>query len=220
MRLKRTILSLFTILLLVGLTACSKPEIPTTQVWNEERQYFTFPGVKWGMTQEEWITSWKLTEQDYEKSVVDEDAKVNASEETISYHLKEKLKIWEYSADLTVTFAKFPKEEAILVDVKAVFSGDDEEAIVERFQKEFHSNTSGYNTIVSAQGKIMDLDETLRKEIFKLYEDWEKDTSMLETFGMSFFTWTWDETTKNVTIDCSGIPAAVVYLAEQKKTDL
>ena len=46
MRLKRTILSLFTILLLVGLTACSKPEIPTTQVWNEERQYFTFPGVK------------------------------------------------------------------------------------------------------------------------------------------------------------------------------
>lgn len=37
---------------------------------------------------------------------------------------------------------------------------------------------------------------------------------------MSFFTWTWDETTKNVTIDCSGIPAAVVYLAEQKKTDL
>lgn len=113
------------------------------------------------MTQEEWIASWKLTEQDYEKSVVDEDAKVNASEETISYHLKEKLKIWEYSADLTVTFAKFPEEEAILVDVKAVFSGDDEEAIVERFQKEFHSNTSGYNTIVSAQGKIMDLDERL-----------------------------------------------------------
>ena len=66
----------------------------------------------------------------------------------------------------------------------------------------------------------MDLDERLSKKVFQLYENWGKDTFILETFGMSFFTWTWDETTKNVTIDCSGIPAAVVYLAEQKKTDL
>lgn len=214
---KKIIVCLLNIVLLIGLTACgNKPEIPETKIWNEERQYFMFPGAEWGITEEEWLSTWNLKEKDYEKSVLDENAKVQNSEETVSYRIKEKIKIWEYPAVVTVSFAKFPKEEAILVDIKATFSEEDEEAVVKRFQEEFHSDASGYNNIISAPGKVTDLDETLANEVFALYESWGKDTQMLETFGMSFFTWKWDETTKEVTIDCSGIPAAVVHLVEKK----
>lgn len=217
---KKTIVWLFNLLLLIGLTACgNKPKIPETQVWNEEEQYFTFPGIEWGMTRNEWLSSWNLTEKDCEKSVADEITKVEGSEETVSYRVKEKLQVWEYPASVTVSFAKFPKEEEILVGIKATFSSEDEEAVVKRFQEEFHSDSAGYNNIINSPSKIADLDETLGKQVIALYESWGRSTQNLEVFGMSSFTWIWDKNTGNVTIDCGGIPAAITHLSEKKGAD-
>ena len=133
------------------------PSIPDTAAWDEELQCFQFPGTRWGMTQEEWIEAWNLSEEDYE-ALSDDPYQINGAKETINYQIREPMDVWEYPARILVIFSDFEGKEPVLVAVKAVFSGEDEEAVVGRFQEEFHSDTAGYNNIVDSPGTVKDLD--------------------------------------------------------------
>ena len=216
----RKIFSKTAILLALALlfAGCQKPHlspsIPDTAAWDEELQCFQFPGTRWGMTQEEWIEAWNLSEEDYE-ALSDDPYQINGAKETINYQVCQPLDVWEYPARILVIFSDFEGKEPVLVAVKAVFPGEDEEAVVGRFQEEFHSDTAGYNNIVDSPGTVKDLDANLAQRVYEINESWGRDPFLLDQFGLTFYTWEWDAETKEVTLECNGIAAAMVHLAKQ-----
>ena len=82
----RKIFSKTAILLALALlfAGCQKPHllpsIPDTAAWDEELQCFQFPGTRWGMTQEEWIEAWNLSEEDYE-ALSDDPYQINGNDQ-------------------------------------------------------------------------------------------------------------------------------------------
>lgn len=211
-RMKKRMLT--SIVLAALLAGCGNvPAVPETQVWDEELQCFYFPGTEWGMTAEEWLSDWNLTQKDYEITAMDEADRIGGSEETVKYDILKPLSVFGYSAELSATFAAFDDGEPLLLIVEATFSGEDEDAVVKRFQEEFHADTPGYNNIVSASGRVGDLDPEISKKVYEINECWELNSYVLDNFGLTEFSWTWDAESKEVTLKCSGASAAMVHLA-------
>lgn len=199
----------FAVLWMAG---CKKaPSIPETEVWNEELQCFSFPGTAWGMGEKEWISFWNLTEKDYEMAAME--ASDEEGRQTVVYNVLQPLAVWEYPAQLSLTFVSLDGSEPVLMRVEAVFSGEDEEAAVKRFQEEFHANTPGYNNVISSPGKVRDLDADTAQKTYELAASWGYSADMLDHFGMTSFTWTWDAETEEVKLTCEGAYAALAHLA-------